>query len=91
MPFTTENLLRQVFKLLGHRYGWGGTQEGWDCSSICQDVFRTMGLDVPRNSGSQLNTPGSIDASGMNNAAKMEALAGLRPGAMLEMPPLRAG
>ena len=47
LPFTTENLLRQVFKLLGHRYGWGGTQEGWDCSSICQDAYRTPCWSCP--------------------------------------------
>ena len=86
LPYTTETVLRQAFKLLGHRYGWGGTADGWDCSSICQDVFRTMGLDLPRNSGSQRRIPGNIDTSKMTAEEKTEALSGLLPGAMLEMP-----
>lgn len=84
--YTTENVLRQVFKLLGHRYGWGGTADGWDCSSICQDVFRTMGFDLPRNSDHQLKIPGYIDVDGQSSSKKADALSGLQPGAMLEMP-----
>ena len=84
--YTTENVLRQAFKLLGHRYGWGGTADGWDCSSICQDVFRTMGFDLPRNSNHQLKIPGYLDVDGLSSSKKADALAGLQPGAMLEMP-----
>ena len=86
LPYTTENVLRQVFKLLGHRYGWGGTADGWDCSSICQDVFRTMGFDLPRNSNRQLKIPGFVDVDGQSSSKKADALSGLLPGAMLEMP-----
>ena len=86
LPFTTENLLRQVFKLLGHRYGWGGTQEGWDCSSICQDVYRTMGIFLPRNSGNQRRVPDSYTVEGKTTAEKQAILDALLPGAMLELP-----
>ena len=86
LPYTSEVILRQVFKLLGHRYGWGGTADGWDCSSICQDVFRTVGLDLPRNSGCQRRIPGFIDVKDMNDQQKTDALATLLPGAMLELP-----
>ena len=86
LPYTTENVLRQAFKLLGHRYGWGGTADGWDCSSICQDVFRTMGLDLPRNSSRQRQIPGCIDTSAFRSDQKTEALSALLPGAMLELP-----
>ena len=86
LPFTTENLLRQVFKLLGHRYGWGGTQEGWDCSSICQDAYRTVGLFLPRNSGNQRRVPGNHVVEGSTAAQKQAILDALLPGAMLELP-----
>ena len=86
LPFTTENLLRQVFKLLGHRYGWGGTQEGWDCSSICQDAYRTVGIFLPRNSGNQRRVPGAYPVEGQTAAQKQTVLDGLLPGAMLELP-----
>lgn len=85
LPFTTENLLRQVFKLLGHRYGWGGTQEGWDCSSICQDAYRTVGIFLPRNSGNQRCVPQSHQVEGMTTAQKQALLETLLPGAMLEL------
>ena len=85
LPFTTENLLRQAFKLLGRRYGWGGTAEGWDCSSLCQDVYRTMGIFLPRNSGSQRRVPSCFDVEGSTVSEKQALLEGLLPGAMLEL------
>lgn len=85
LPFTTENLLTQVFKLLGHRYGWGGTAEGWDCSSICQDAYRTVGLFLPRNSGSQRQLPGWHNVENTSNNEKQALLETLLPGAMLEL------
>lgn len=86
LPYTTEAILRQVFKLLGHRYGWGGTADGWDCSSICQDVFRTVGLDLPRNSSRQRRIPGCMDVKDTTDQHKTDALSTLLPGAMLELP-----
>jgi len=85
LPFTTENLLRQVFKLLGHRYGWGGTVEGWDCSSICQDAYRTVGLFLPRNSGNQRQLPGWHNVENASRDKKVSLLEELLPGAMLEL------
>jgi hypothetical protein len=78
--------LRQVFKLLGHRYGWGGTQEGWDCSSICQDAYRMVGIFLPRNSGNQRRVPGNHVVEGSTEAEKQAILDALLPGAMLELP-----
>ena len=85
LPYTLENLLRQVFKLLGHRYGWGGTAEGWDCSSICQDAYRTVGLFLPRNSGNQRQIPGWRNVEHSDIATKYDILTGFLPGAMLEL------
>ena len=85
LPFTTENLLNQAFKLLGHRYGWGGTAEGWDCSSICQDVYRTMGLFLPRNSGNQRQLPGWHNVEDSSVEQKLTILGTLLPGAMPEL------
>ena len=85
LPFTTENLLRQVFKLLGHRYGWGGTADGWDCSSICQDAYRTVGLFLPRNSGNQRQIPGWRNVENSDLNTKYDILTGFLPGAMLEL------
>lgn len=51
--FTQRNIIRQAFKLLGARYGWAGMYHGRDCSGFIQDVFLSMGIDMPRSSGDQ--------------------------------------
>lgn len=86
LAFTSENLLRQAFRLLGCRYGWGGTADGWDCSSICQDVYRTMGLFLPRNSGDQAGLPGALTVEGIDVAQKQALLSAQLPGVMAELP-----
>ena len=53
LPLTRRTILTQAFKLYGAPYGWGGLKGGWDCSSFLRDVFLTMGVTLPRNSGPQ--------------------------------------
>ncbi len=53
LSFTPRNVIRQAFKLLGARYGWGGTYEGRDCSGFIQDVFLPFGIAMPRGSKEQ--------------------------------------
>lgn len=51
--FTQRNIIRQAFKLLGARYGWGGMYYGRDCSGFTHDVFLSLGVDLPRDSDQQ--------------------------------------
>ena len=51
--FTQANIIRQAFKLLGARYGWGGMYNGRDCSGFTHDVFLSMGVAMPRDSKQQ--------------------------------------
>lgn len=51
--FTQRNIIRQAFKLLSARYGWGGMYYGRDCSGFTHDVFLSMGVDMPRDSAQQ--------------------------------------
>lgn len=53
LPYTRRNIIRQAFKLLGARYGWGGMYDGRDCSGFIQDVFLSLGIDMPRDSKHQ--------------------------------------
>lgn len=53
LPYTRRNIVRQAFKLLGARYGWGGTYNGRDCSGFTHDIFLTLGVDMPRDSKGQ--------------------------------------
>lgn len=83
---TRANILKQAFKFQGERYGWGGEFEGRDCSSMIVDIFRTFGLNFPRNTGEQLReSVGKVtyfDESIEKNE-KMKILEGLKPGDLI--------
>lgn len=53
LPYTRENILKQAFKLSGHRYGWGDSLNGRDCSSTLMYVYKTFGFQLPRNGNEQ--------------------------------------
>ncbi|MBU3143326.1 SH3 domain-containing protein [Clostridium sp. CF012] len=53
LPYTRENILIHTFKFTGERYGWGGTFNSRDCASLIMDVYRTMGINLPRNAEEQ--------------------------------------
>lgn len=53
LPYTRENILKQVFKLFGHRYGWGDSLDGRDCSSTLMYVYKSFGFLLPRNGNEQ--------------------------------------
>jgi len=58
LPLTRANIIRQAFKFLGERYGWGHAYNGRDCSGFVADVYRSMGVQMPRNTGDQATSPG---------------------------------
>ena len=51
LSYTRENLLKQAYKLLGERYGWGGLYKRRDCSRFIMDIYRTVGIQIPRDAG----------------------------------------
>ena len=53
LTLTQANVIRQAFKLVGARYGWGGMYNGRDCSGFIHDVFLSLGVDMPRDSEQQ--------------------------------------
>ncbi|GAB4266696.1 MAG: SH3 domain-containing protein [Candidatus Rifleibacteriota bacterium] len=53
LPYTRRNIIKQAFKFLGQRYGWGGMFNTRDCSAFIMDNFRSMGIMLPRNAGEQ--------------------------------------
>lgn len=87
LSFTKENLLNQAFKVLGERYGWGGSFNARDCSMYIRDVYMTFGLQFPRNSASQAVVPsgGHLDVSSMNDTEKEAAIMRQEPGTIIEM------
>jgi cell wall-associated NlpC family hydrolase len=57
LPLTPANIVRQAFKFLGERYGWGHSYDGRDCSGFVSDVYRSMGVQMPRNTSKQAISP----------------------------------
>jgi cell wall-associated NlpC family hydrolase len=57
LPLTPANIIRQAFKFLGERYGWGHGYNGRDCSGFVSDVYRSMGVEMPRNTSKQAISP----------------------------------
>ena len=84
LPLTYENILDQAYKKLGDAYGWGGMLTAPDCSSYIRDVYKTFGLELPRNTTWQAAMPvEKYDLSSSSDEEKKEFFNGLEPGALL--------
>ncbi|TWT23611.1 NlpC-P60 family protein [Luteimonas marina] len=57
LPLTKANLIRQAFKFLGERYGWGHGYNARDCSGFVSEIYRSMGVLLPRNTSDQSRSP----------------------------------
>lgn len=53
LPYTPRNMIEQAFKMLNTPYGWGDMYGEQDCSRFIQEIFSTVGILMPRNSGQQ--------------------------------------
>jgi len=56
LPPTLRSVIGRAFAALGEPYAWGGLRPGRagrDCSGLVQDVWATVGVRLPRNSGQQ--------------------------------------
>lgn len=89
LTLTQAALLRQAFKFLGERYGWGHSYNGRDCSGFVSDVYRSFGVDLPRNTGDQavspvLNRVAFTDAD--NRERRLAVLKDAQPGDLVFIP-----
>jgi hypothetical protein len=57
LPLTRANLLQQSFKFLGERYGWGHSYNARDCSGFVSEIYRSFGVQLPRNTRDQGVSP----------------------------------
>ena len=84
LPCTENNFVRQGFRFLGDEYGWGGLDDSVDCSSFVGDVYRSMGIELPRDADQQVKSmPKVVDLSGMGEADRLAALEACVPGTLL--------
>ena len=86
LQYTQDNVLKQVFKMLGNLYGWSDLWDTRDCSSLAMDVYRTFGLNLPRNSSKQIAVKTSVDVSKMSLKEKKEFIMSQPVGTLLYMP-----
>ncbi|UTA48400.1 SH3 domain-containing protein [Simiduia sp. 21SJ11W-1] len=88
LPFTRANVLRQAFKFLGERYGWGHDYNGRDCTGFVGEVYKSFGLLMPRNSGQQGESEFAEkwDLATASRAEKLDALARMQVGDLIYIP-----
>jgi len=89
LPLTPANLVRQGFKFLGERYGWGHSYDARDCSGFVSEIYRSMGVQLPRNTSAQAVSPAlhhvTFDKDD-DRAARMAAVAELQVGDLVYIP-----
>lgn len=87
LPYTGANVVKQAFKSLGNRYGWGGMLNSQDCSSYVREVYMCFGFVLPRNTTWQAAMPVDVtDISEMTAEEKKAVLDNTPPGAILIWP-----
>lgn len=89
LPLTEANIIRQAFKFLGERYGWGHDYDGRDCSGFVSDVYRSLGVQMPRNTSKQAISPGFTHQAFSDkdsHDARLKAAMALKVGDLVYIP-----
>jgi len=89
LPLTKAHLIEQGFKFLGERYGWGHSYNARDCSGFVSEVYRSFGIQLPRNTRDQALSPAlnRIAFSEVDDRAKRrQALRELQVGDLIYIP-----
>jgi hypothetical protein len=86
LPFTRNNLLRMAFKHLGAPYGWGGRENSVDCSAFVQDIYKTVGVQLPRNGDEQETAFTGVNMTNMNREERIQTIKALEPGSLMFTP-----
>lgn len=86
MKYTSNNIINAAFKNYNEPYGWGGLKDSVDCSSMINNIYRTVGIMLPRNSDEQALSAGKhVLLDGMDKETKLMHIRNLTPGAVLHM------
>lgn len=86
LPYTPANIVKQAFKLLGDRYGWGGDLQANDCTGITREIYRCFGILLPRVKQSASTGVYSVDVSEMSDEDKLAEIEKLSPGSLIAFP-----
>lgn len=89
LPANASQVLRQSFKFLGERYGWGHDYNARDCSGFVSEVYAALGIRMPRNTGDQqrsLNFNRLVFASEWSSKQRMAKIDALKVGDLIYIP-----
>lgn len=89
LPFTKANIIKQAFKFLGERYGWGHDYNSRDCTGFVGEVYKTFGLRMPRNSAEQSKSTYGINrwfTTEKDERDKLVAISKLQTGDLIYIP-----
>ena len=89
LPFTQENIIKQSFKFLGERYGWGHRFNGRDCTGFVSEIYKSFGIQLPRNSGDQGRSEIGINTRYEERASRADKIVRLeqgQPGDLIYIP-----
>lgn len=87
LKMTSDSVVEQAFKFLGHVYGYGGSLSSNDCSGIVRQIYGCYGFELPRNARAiaKLTDLGSFDCSKMTSSKKKQILSDMPAGLLLFM------
>jgi len=89
LSFTKQNLVKQSFKFLGERYGWGHDYNGRDCTGFVGEIYKSFGLVMPRNSGQQGKSDYGVNtffAKEAEKTNKLKAISAMQAGDLIYIP-----
>ncbi|SFT35352.1 SH3 domain (SH3b1 type) [Selenomonas sp. GACV-9] len=87
LPYSYNNTICQAFRFLGDVYGWGGQDESVDCSSFVQNVYRSMGIHIPRDADQQeAAMPVNRPFAGLSTTERYNEVKQAKPGALCFKP-----
>lgn len=87
LPYTEYNLIKQALKFRGEPYGWGGSNNSHDCSSFIEDVHKSFGIRLARNTSHQegVAMKGKISIGKLSRANKLKAIQKSGPASVIYM------
>ncbi len=89
LPFTKTNLVKQSFKFLGERYGWGHDYNARDCTGFIGEIYKSFGLIMPRNSEQQGKSDYGVNrffAKERVKADKLKTITAMQTGDLIYIP-----